>query len=240
MGDGCEYDGQKAFECYKSAAKAKNAIALYRLASCYDRGIGTEQNFNQAFKYYFRSASLGYDPARYEAGKMMMSGRGTKKSPDEAYKMFSSAAKNGYAAAEYEVANCFFEGVGAIRNRTSAYRYYLRAYDSQSENRADAAYRLGLCHLKGLGTEQDSGEAFEWFSRGASLGSAEAMYMLGLEDSDKGVIFSVLREDKATEAMQALEDKFHTIKNGKGIAFTIPMSSVIGVAIYRFLSNHRS
>lgn len=179
MGDGCEYDGQKAFECYKSAAKAKNAIALYRLASCYDRGIGTEQNFNQAFKYYFRSASLGYDPARYEAGKMMMSGRGTKKSPDEAYKMFSSAAKNGYAAAEYEVANCFFEGVGAIRNRTSAYRYYLRAYDSQSENRADAAYRLGLCHLKGLGTEQDSGEAFEWFSRGASLGSAEAMYMLG-------------------------------------------------------------
>ena len=75
---------------------------------------------------------------------------------------------------------------------------------------------------------------------GQGTASSEAMYVLGLEDSDKGVIFSVLREDKATEAMQALEDKFHTIKNGKGIAFTIPMSSVIGVAIYRFLSNHRS
>lgn len=75
---------------------------------------------------------------------------------------------------------------------------------------------------------------------GQGTASSEAMYMLGLEDSNKGVIFSVLREDKATEAMHALEDKFHTIKNGKGIAFTIPMSSVIGVAIYRFLSNHRS
>ena len=75
---------------------------------------------------------------------------------------------------------------------------------------------------------------------GQGTASSEAMYVLGLEDSDKGVIFSVLREDKATEAMQALEDKFHTIKNGTGIAFTIPMSSVIGVAIYRFLSNHRS
>ena len=68
---------------------------------------------------------------------------------------------------------------------------------------------------------------------------SETLYMLGLEDSDKSVIFSVLREDKVPDVMQMLEEKFHTIKDGKGIAFTIPMSSVIGVAIYRFLSNHR-
>ena len=68
---------------------------------------------------------------------------------------------------------------------------------------------------------------------------SDTLYMLGLEDSDKSVIFSVIREDRATEALHGLEDKFKTIKNGKGIAFTIPMSSVIGVAIYRFLSNHR-
>ena len=75
---------------------------------------------------------------------------------------------------------------------------------------------------------------------GQGTARSEMLYMLGLEDSDTGVIFSVLREDKAQEAMHALEDKFQTIKNGKGIAFTIPMSSVIGVAIYRFLSNHRA
>jgi hypothetical protein len=75
---------------------------------------------------------------------------------------------------------------------------------------------------------------------GQGTASSEARYVLGLEDADKSVIFSVLREDKATEAMHALEDKFQSIKNGKGIAFTIPMSSVIGVAIYRFLSNHRA
>lgn len=68
---------------------------------------------------------------------------------------------------------------------------------------------------------------------------SEMLYMLGLEESDKSVIFSVLREDKVTEAMHMLEEKFTTIKDGKGIAFTVPMSSVIGVAIYRFLSNHR-
>lgn len=86
--------------------------------------------------------------------------------------------------------------------------------------------------------------SFEVNSQTAVLGQGTAhsdiLYMLGLEDSDKGVIFSVIREDKVQEAMHALEDKFHALKNGKGIAFTIPMSSVIGVAIYRFLSNHRA
>lgn len=69
---------------------------------------------------------------------------------------------------------------------------------------------------------------------------SETLSLLGLEDSDKSVIFSVIREDNATDALHALEDKFHTVRNGKGIAFTVPMSSVIGVAIYRFLSNHKS
>ena len=75
---------------------------------------------------------------------------------------------------------------------------------------------------------------------GRGTAHSDTLYMLGLEDSDKGVIFSVIREDMAEKAMQGLEEKFRTIKKGKGIAFTIPLTSVIGVAIYRFLSNHRS
>ena len=39
--------------------------------------------------------------------------------------------------------------------------------------------------------------------------------------------------------MNTLEDKFATIKNGKGVAFAVPLSSVIGVNLYRFLSNNR-
>ena len=67
--------------------------------------------------------------------------------------------------------------------------------------------------------------------------STEVLHYLGLSDSDKSVIFSVIRQDKVSAALQALEEKFKTIKNGKGIAFTAPMSGTIGVAIYQFLSN---
>jgi uncharacterized membrane protein YozB (DUF420 family) len=70
--------------------------------------------------------------------------------------------------------------------------------------------------------------------------TSDTLYLLGLEDSDKSVIFSAIREDLALTVMQALEEKFHTLKNGKGIAFTVPMTSVIGVAIYRFLSDNRA
>ena len=75
---------------------------------------------------------------------------------------------------------------------------------------------------------------------GQGTAKSETLHLLGLEDSDKSVIFSVIREDKADEILHALEDKFHTVRNGKGIAFTTPLSSVIGVAIYRFLSNNRT
>lgn len=69
---------------------------------------------------------------------------------------------------------------------------------------------------------------------------SEMLSLLGLEESDKSVIFSVIKEEKTEVVMNSLEEKFHTIRNGKGIAFTIPLSSVIGVAIYRFLSNNKT
>ena len=37
-----------------------------------------------------------------------------------------------------------------------------------------------------------------------------------------------------------LEEKFKTIKGGKGIAYTIPLSSLIGKLIFGFLSNNRT
>ena len=73
---------------------------------------------------------------------------------------------------------------------------------------------------------------------GLGTAHSEMLELLGLEPH-KAVILSVVREDKMNEVMNCLEDKFATIKNGKGIAFAVPLSSVIGVNLYRFLSNNR-
>lgn len=73
---------------------------------------------------------------------------------------------------------------------------------------------------------------------GLGTANSELVSLLGL-NIHKAVILSVVREDKVDEIMKALEQKFATIKNGKGIAFAVPLSSVIGVNLYQFLSNNR-
>ena len=73
---------------------------------------------------------------------------------------------------------------------------------------------------------------------GLGTANTELVELLGLEPH-KAVILSVLREDMVDAAMNCLEEKFATIRNGKGISFAVPLSSVIGVNLYQFLSDNR-
>ena len=75
---------------------------------------------------------------------------------------------------------------------------------------------------------------------GYGTASTDMLQLLGLSNSDKSVILSVVREDRARETLTLLGEKFKTVRGGKGIAYTIPLTSLIGVANYRFLSNNRT
>lgn len=74
---------------------------------------------------------------------------------------------------------------------------------------------------------------------GHGTADAKMLVLLGLDNSEKAVIFSVIQENKISDAVTMLDEKFKTIKDGKGIAFTVPLTSVIGTLIFRFLSNNR-
>jgi len=73
---------------------------------------------------------------------------------------------------------------------------------------------------------------------GLGTATSDLVELLGLEPH-KAVILSVAREDMVDAIMNCLEDKFNSIRNGKGISFAVPLSSVIGVNLYRFLSDNR-
>lgn len=85
--------------------------------------------------------------------------------------------------------------------------------------------------------EYDVNMQLSMFGNGTA--STEILQYLGLADSEKAVIISVIREEKVSSALALLDEKFKTVKNGKGIAYTVPLTSIIGVAIYQFLSNNR-
>ena len=63
--------------------------------------------------------------------------------------------------------------------------------------------------------------------------------VLGLSERPKTLIMSVVRSDQVSDLIGLLDETFQKGKNYKGIAFTVPMTSIIGTLAYGFLSNDK-
>lgn len=72
---------------------------------------------------------------------------------------------------------------------------------------------------------------------GRGTATSEIQALLGLTNSDKAIILSIVKEENIKEILALYEDKYFKLKNGKGIAFSVPMTSMIGKLAYEFLSN---
>jgi len=74
---------------------------------------------------------------------------------------------------------------------------------------------------------------------GHGTADSEMLHYLGLASNEKAVILSAVKEEVLEDLLPTLNEKFNTVKNGKGIAFVVPFKSVIGVATYQFLVNEK-
>lgn len=79
---------------------------------------------------------------------------------------------------------------------------------------------------------------FQMVTGGKGTATSDIVNILGL-NINKAVILSVVREDMVDPIMNCLEEKFETIRKGKGIAIAVPLTGVIGVNMYQFLSNNK-
>ena len=97
---------------------------------------------------------------------------------------------------------------------------------------------------KGKGTFADLLRTFDVNLQMSFVGRGTAhsdlLEFLNLKDTQRSAVFSVLRADRVDAVLAALEDRFQSVNGGTGIAFTLPLTSVIGKLSYGFLSNeHR-
>ena len=60
-----------------------------------------------------------------------------------------------------------------------------------------------------------------------------------LPDSKKQIVLTLVREDKVEFVRRKLEERFNVSKAARGFAFSIKVTSVAGVSIYKFLTNTR-
>ena len=74
---------------------------------------------------------------------------------------------------------------------------------------------------------------------GSGTARRDLIDFLGLKDERRSILFSVVRAERVDAVLAALEERFQSVNSGPGIAFTIPMSSVMGKLSYGFLSNER-
>ena len=81
---------------------------------------------------------------------------------------------------------------------------------------------------------------FQTVIYGKGTAPNELLGMLGITSDDKALILSVIKEDKEKDILYSYKEKYFKTRHGKGIAFTVPISSMIGVMAYQFLSNNQT
>ena len=98
---------------------------------------------------------------------------------------------------------------------------------------------------KGKGTffsdflQQNYGANLQLAIVGTGSARSDLVELFGLKDNKRSVIFSVVLQSRVDDILAALEERFHTVNGQTGIAFTVPLSSVIGKLSYAFLSDER-
>ncbi|HKL72806.1 MAG TPA: hypothetical protein VJY64_01350 [Candidatus Onthovivens sp.] len=78
-----------------------------------------------------------------------------------------------------------------------------------------------------------------FIENGSGTAEREVLDILGINDDDRDVIFSFIREDMLSDFKKELDAFFMASKKNRGIGFSIPLTSIIGVKIYQFLTDSR-
>jgi hypothetical protein len=64
---------------------------------------------------------------------------------------------------------------------------------------------------------------------GTGTANSDILDFLGIGETAKDVVLTLINESKVTQAFDLLYDKMQLEKPGKGIAFTVPMASIVGL-----------
>ena len=60
--------------------------------------------------------------------------------------------------------------------------------------------------------------------------------ILGSEDTKKDIVYSLVREDVVPDIKKELDVYFIASKRNRGIAYTISLTSIVGVKLYKFFT----
>lgn len=77
----------------------------------------------------------------------------------------------------------------------------------------------------------------QFVQRAHGTASSTITDMLGFEDNGKDVVLSIVKKEDISLIKKDIARYFDSSKRNKGVAFSISMTSIVGIAAYRFLAN---
>ncbi len=72
---------------------------------------------------------------------------------------------------------------------------------------------------------------------GHGTATSQISDLMGVGETDKDILIGVIREDQVSPILEEIKRRFSLSRKAKGVAFTITLTSVVGVSIYKFLAN---
>ena len=76
----------------------------------------------------------------------------------------------------------------------------------------------------------------QFIQTGEGTASKQIRSILSIEENRKEIIYSLIREDYVPEIKRELDAYFAASKKNAGVAFTINLDSIVGVKLYKFLT----
>ncbi|KAI9320880.1 hypothetical protein BX666DRAFT_1912187 [Dichotomocladium elegans] len=174
-----EKSAPKAFHSYWLGSKQHDPECTYRVAVCYQFGIGTTKNMLQAAHYLRKSARLGFVPAMYKLGMMMLQREGQERRQGVSW--LKRAVLSDPNAPEPEILHTL-----AAAYETPGYalvpdlEYSLQLYHKAADlGYSPSQYRLALAYATGnLGCKANQAQALHWAEKAASKGEPDAEFFL--------------------------------------------------------------
>ncbi|MFH6782324.1 MULTISPECIES: SEL1-like repeat protein [Methylobacterium] len=157
----------------RQAALEGDGAAVYELASRAVDGRGLPRDAALAAKLFDRLAGAGYAPAQYRLGSQYEKGLGLVRDQDKARLWYGRAAIQGHVRAMHNLAVMLAESgaAGGKPDYASAANWFRKAAEYGVR---DSQYNLAVLLARGLGINQDLGQAYGWFAAAAAQGDDDA------------------------------------------------------------------
>lgn len=84
---------------------------------------------------------------------------------------------------------------------------------------------------------QDAHSSAQFVQMGTGTAGKQVMDILGITDNRKEVVLCLVKKDSIPAIKVEIEAFFAASRKNRGVGFSIPMASIIGVRMYQFLAD---